>query len=197
MKKLSLISILVLLLAGGCDIFKQVDQMKAFSKCEFRLKSLVDAKLAGVAVQNIKSINDISMLDVAKITSAYSKGSLPLEFTLNVEVRNPNKQAAAMNKLDWILQIDSKEMLNGTVNQRTDVAPNGGTATLPMKMSVDLKKVVADGQAKDIAGYAFNLSDQTNKPTRVTLKAKPSIMVAGVAMKYPGYFTVSNDFVSQ
>jgi len=190
--------IILCAILASCGVKKQIDKMSTFSKCEFRLLSLVDAKLAGVDVQNVKSISDINMINMTQLSAAYAKGALPLDFTLNVEVKNPNPKPAGMTMLDWILLIDNKEMLNGVLKQRVDIAPNGGTAVLPVKMSMDLRKVIQSGQLQEVINIAFNLAGASNKPSqKVRLKVKPTINVGGIAIKYPGYFTVSDTFTAQ
>ena len=58
---------------NSCDILDQAQQAVMLSKCEFRLSTLTNAKLAGVNVQQIKSYKDLSVPDAAKIASAYAK----------------------------------------------------------------------------------------------------------------------------
>ena len=131
---------LVIFLFSGCFLAEQLNEMNAFSKCDFRLKSVNNLKLASVNIQNIKNLSNLNILNAAKIATAYSSGQFPLEFILNVEVRNPNPTNAAMNKLDWILLIDDLEMVSGINNQRVNVSPNGGVSTLPLSIIFEANK---------------------------------------------------------
>jgi len=195
MKVKSLIIILfTVVIIQGCDIINQVNQMATFAKCDFRLNTIQNLSLGGVNIQAIKNFSDINLLDAAKLTAALANGSLPLTFTLNVDVKNPNSSSAAMNKLDWILLIDDIEMVRGINNQRVEIGPNGGISTLPLAISTDLKKVLTGKSTDAILNFGFNLAGVGNKPTRVTLKAKPSIMVANQSISYPGYINVNNEF---
>jgi len=180
----------------SCDIFQQVEQMANFAKCNFRLKSVNNTELAGINVQQIKSISDLGFIDAGMITAALASGNLPLSFTLNVEVQNPNSESAAMNKLDWILLIDDIEMIRGTNNERVQVAPNGGVSILPLQMSFDLLDVLSGESGEAILNFGFNIAGVGGKPTRVTLKAKPTIMVGGQSISYPGYISIKNEFTS-
>ncbi|HLN53931.1 MAG TPA: hypothetical protein VK212_09515 [Lentimicrobium sp.] len=181
---------------SSCDILDQAAQVAMLSKCQFRLSTLTNAKLAGVNVQNIDSYNDLSALDVAKIGAAYATGSLPLTFTLNVDIKNPNTRSAGMSKLDWILLIDDVERLNGVVEKSVTIPANGGVATLPMDLKIDLMKVVEAKNLESLANFAMNLAGYGNKPTRVTMKAKPTINVGTSSIAYPGYITVGTEFTS-
>jgi len=176
---------------------KQLQELTNLTKCDFRLKTVDNIQLAGVNVQNIKNVNQISIIDVAKLTTAFLSKNLPLSFNLNVEARNPNPKQAAMTALDWILLIDDIEMTRGIINQRYAVPANGGITTIPMNMNFNLFQVL-NGRAKDaMINFSLNLSGQGNAPTRIALKAKPTIMLGNYPLQYPGYITVRNTFTSK
>ncbi|HLO90818.1 MAG TPA: hypothetical protein VK172_06580 [Lentimicrobium sp.] len=195
MKKLTFLLVLTTaFIMNSCDILEQASQMAMLTKCQFRLSTLTNAKIAGVGVQNKNSYKDFSVLDVAKVTGAYATGSLPLTFTLNVEAKNPNAKPAGMSKLDWILLIDDLEVLTGITEQKISIPANGGTATLPMEMKVDLMKVIESRNIESLANFGMNLAGAGNKPTRVSLKAKPTIYVGGTPIAYPDYITIQTEF---
>jgi len=192
-KKLSVIIILAItIVAASC---LQLQQMQNMTKCEFRIKNVENIQLASIDIQNKKSYQDLSILDAAKITSAVAGGTLPLDLRLNVDVKNPNSTTAAMNKLEWILMIDDTQMLNGVSNKRVEIAPNA-TSTLPLDMRVDLKEVLSGESGSSLLNFAFNLADAGGAPTRITLKAKPTIMVGSIPLTYPGYINIKKDFTS-
>src|SRR5260221_2884638 len=93
----------------GCSILKQYGQMATFSKCEFRLESVEGTTLGGIPIQGVTQVSDLGFVNLAKLQTLLSGGTLPLEFTLNIEVKNPNSSVAAMNKLAWILYLDDNE----------------------------------------------------------------------------------------
>ena len=179
---------------NSCDILDQASQMALLAKCEFRLGSLTNTQLAGVNVQNYNSYKDLKFTDVAKVTAAYATGSMPLSFTLNVDIKNPNTRAAGMSKLDWILLIDGAEKLSGVTEERITIPANGGIATLPMNLSFDLLKVIDAANVESLANLAMNLAGAGNKPTRVALKAKPTIYVGTTPITYPNYLMVETEF---
>ena len=168
--------------------------MANFAKCDFRLNTVDNIRLAGVNVQKVKNLSEINILDVAKITAALVNNTLPLSLTLNYDVRNPNKQKAVMNAMAWIFYIDNVEMTRGQMNQRVEVMPNNGIATMPLQLSVDLKKVLTGRSLDAVKNFGLNLAGAGNKPTRITLKVKPTIVVSGMSIIYPDYITVSNNF---
>lgn len=185
---------LLSLALAGCEPLAQIQQLKTFSRCEFRLASVADTALAGVAIHGRHGPNELSALDAFAVGRALKAKTLPLTFTLNVEARNPNGEPAAMNKLAWILLVDGRELTSGLLDRRVEVAPNGGVAPVPLAIAVDLKQVLAGESLQNLANLAFNVAGLGERPTRITLKAKPSILVAGQLLDYPGYLDVSVEF---
>ena len=199
MKKINAFAAILMTLTflAGCDVLEQARQVAMLAKCEFKLKSVDQLRLAGVNIQQVKKLSDLNMMDAAKITTAaLSGGSLPLNFTLNVEARNPNATTAGMTRLDWILFIDDIQMVSGVNEQRVQIPGNGGTGILPLTIGIDLKQALKGKSGDAIANFGLNLAGAGNKPTRITLKAKPTIMVGSQTIAYPGYLTIQNEFTS-
>jgi hypothetical protein len=172
---------------------QQTSEMKNFSKCDFRLESVTNMQLAGVIIQDAASMADLGIMDYAKISSTLASGTLPLIFDLNVQARNPNSGTAAMNKLDWILLIDDVEMTRGILNQRVEILPNT-ISTFPLAMKFDLVKALSGESGNALLNFAFNLSGSGEKPTHITLKAKPTIYVGSTPLEYPGYVRITQEF---
>ena len=182
------------LFLSSCGLFEQVGQMATLTKCDFKLKSVQKLTLAGVNIQEIKSISDLGLIDAGVITAALAGGQLPLSFTLNVEAKNPNDQMAAMNRLDWILFIDGIEMVQGVLSERVQIPANGGTSVIPLYMNMDLKEILSGKSIESIINFGFNLAGMGGEPTRVTLKAKPTILVGSKEITYPGYLSITTKY---
>jgi LEA14-like dessication related protein len=188
--------VVLALVLFSCDVLQQAQELYAFSKCKFRLNTINNITVAGVNVQEIDQFSDLNFMDAAKLTAAVLQNKMPLDFILDVETKNPNNKSAALNKLDWILFIDDIEMTRGTTNQRVEIPANGGVAGLPLHINVDLFKALS-GETKDaILNFGMNLAGQGDKPTRVMIKAKPTVYVGGKNINYPGYINIKNDFTS-
>ncbi len=194
MKKLIIALCLAVLFSAGC---KQIQQALTLAKCDFRLKDVKETSLAGVDVQSIESWTSMGFMDIAKLTGAFASGSMPLKFKLNIEVRNPNSEKAALNRLDWMLLLDQTQMAEGTTNQRVEVEPNGGVSTMTLDISSDLKKILSGQSLESIANLVLNMADAGGKPSKLTLKAKPYISIGKSTIAYPGYINIKTEFTSE
>ena len=110
--------------------------------------------------------------------------------------KNPNASPAGMNQFDWILAIDNRDLLTGVVSQPVQIGANGGIATIPLGISLDLVKLFKNQSLDNISKIVFGLVGQNDTPVRITLRLKPTIYVNNVAIQYPDYINVSTNFTS-
>ncbi len=183
----------ILLVIPACSIIQQTSEISAFAKCEFRIESARNIKLAGISVQDKQSLSDLSIMELAKIGSALTEGVLPLNFDLNIQIMNPNPKLAAMNRIEWTLIIDDIEMTSGVLNQRVEIQADSVTE-LPVAMSLDLMKSLNGKSGDALINFAMNMAGSGSKPTRIKLKAKPTILIGTTPMDYPGYITIKEEF---
>lgn len=184
--------ILAAVFGYGCQSLRQI---RNFTQCAFRLESMSRFTAAGVDFSGKHSLSDFNFSDAAKITAALS-GNNPFifGFTANVEVKNPNPEPASVTRLDWILAVDGKDLLEGAIDTPVRVAPNGGVAVMPVSINLDLKKIFADQGRDALLAFAFDTVTKGNNSTRVALKVKPYVDIAGFLVPYPGYIAVKKDF---
>jgi hypothetical protein len=199
--KRSVILILTFLLTSAlyqsCDVVNQATQAVNLANCEFRIASVTDITLAGVDVDHITNVKQLTWLDAQKLMIALTKSTLPLNFKINIDAKNPNGAAAGVNKLDYIVFIDDTQMTSGTFDQPISIPPDNGTAMIPMQMTVDLKQVLQGKSADALLNFAMNLSGTGGKTTRFKVKLKPYIMINGSPLSYPGYITVKTEFTGK
>ncbi|MGE5425012.1 MAG: LEA type 2 family protein [Syntrophothermus sp.] len=196
MKKVIAFSTLMILsiVISSCTVTNQISQMAALALCDFRINSVSNVTLAGVNVQTIRSLQDLSIGDAARLMTAAASGSFPLAMQVNIDVKNPNGTAAGMNRMEWILFIDDIQMTSGVVNQSLYVPANNGVASLPIGVAVDLKKVLQGKSLDALVNFGLNLSGNGNKPTRLLTKIKPTILIGQTQLAYPGYINVRTEF---
>lgn len=178
---------------NSCHFLKEIS---ALGKCEFRLSTLEDPVIAGVDVSQVRSFTDLNLADMGIISASILKGDLPLSFTLNVEVRNPNPAMAALNGLEYLTFIDDVEVARGQLDRRVEIPANGGISAIPLRLTTDLIDILKKDSRQALVNFGLNLADAGKRPTRVSLKIKPVILVGAMEINYPGYFTVKHDFTS-
>lgn len=181
----------------SCSVLEQANEMKNFAKCEFRLKNVQDVTLAGVDVTDVDQFSDLSYSEATNITMTAVKGKLPLYFILNVEVRNPNPEKASMSRFLWDLFIDDIKITSGKVIKDVKVPPDGGIAVMPIEVGIDLFEVLTGESADAVANFAINLSGGGGTPSRIKLRAKPTVYIGTTQVKYPGFFTIEEEFVAE
>ncbi len=150
--------------------------------------------LAGVNVQNVQSFSDLDFAETTQITTSLMSGKLPLTFTLNIEIQNPNQEEALMNELEWILFIDDAEITNGTIDKKIEISP-GGINVLPVGLNLDLLELLSGESSQSMMNFGLNLSGNGGTPSRMKLKIKPSIYISGKRISYPGYISIEDEFV--
>ena len=179
-------------LTFSCDVAQQVMGTYQLTQCKYDYKSISGLTLAGINFQNVNGLASLNPLNLANLTSAFSSknGSLPLNFTLNLGISNPNTQAAIINGLGYILEIDGREMTTGTVNQQLQIA-GGQSNVLPINMAFDLKKALSGESLESLKKIAFNFAGIGNEPSNVTVRIKPSFKVGNQIIAAPNYIPVS------
>ena len=185
MKKIAL----AILLAGGlifasCDLLTQLTSVANLTNCEFNLKNVSNVTVAGVNVKNLTSGN-LSATDVVKLVAAYQSKQVPLSMNLNVDVKNPTKQQAAMTAMDWILAIDGTDVANGVNNRSFTIRPST-TTTVPLGVNTDLGKLFSSKGVEALKNFASSFtSDGTS--SKVGLRIRPSLSVGSSQIPFPNY----------
>ena len=189
-------TLIISFLFSSCSILDQSKEMKTFTKCMFRLVDVQDVVLAGVDVQDVQSFSDLSFTEASALSMSALTGKLPLGLTVNIEIKNPNPEQASMTDMYWILLVDDIEITEGKVGQKV-VVPPGGSTIMPVDVQVDLFKIMTGESADAVMNFGLNLAGSGNAPSRVKLKIKPYINIAMTRIKYPGFFTIEEEFVSE
>lgn len=185
-----------LTLTDCAGLNRQKEEGKNFQNCNFALQSIEQATLGGVDVTAVRSAADLSPADRARLLAAYATGSLPLNMRVNLQVTNPNSELAALNALDYKVLVDGSEITTGATSQRVEV-PANSTTTVTLPITADARKVVANGGAEALGGFALGLADRNRQPTRVTIAVRPSVKILGATIKSPNYITIDKDVTAR
>jgi hypothetical protein len=197
-KRLWLISALFLVVfafSGCASVMQQLNGMATLTKCQFRLASVEGTTLAGISLQGDAS--QMGVMSLLKLQETFATGTLPLRFTLYVEVKNPNTSAAGMSQMEWTLYMDGNPLTNGVLVKSVSIAPNNGVGVLPVEVQLDLKKALSGKNLDSMINLAKNVAGEGTQPTRLTMQVKPSMKVGRQELQYPGYIKVTHEFASK
>ena len=189
MKKITLVLIAAgAMMFSSCDIFNQLASDVAgvanLRNCEFHLKNVNNVSVAGVNVKNLTQ-GQLSATDVVKLVAAYQTKKVPLAMNVNVNVKNPTTTQAAMTALDWILDIEGKDMASGVNSQRYTILPST-TTTVPLGVSTDLGDLFSKQGVEKLKSFASSFTKEGTS-SKVGLRVKPNINVAGTQVPFPNY----------
>lgn len=177
----------------SCRTFRE---LKALTKCEFRNKDFARLEVGGLNLLQYQDLSQINLLEAGKLALQMAKQpEVPMFITFNVEVRNSHEKLAALEKLDWILEVDKRDIVSGTSVDRFEVPPMG-TNTLPIQTSFDLKKILSKTSLDGIFALVKGLNGTNEEDTRIRLKIKPRFRIAGARIGYPGYIKIGKTFES-
>ncbi len=171
---------------GGCATLQR---MAALRSVDFDLAGVRHARLAGVDITRIRSYQDLGAVDLGRIALAASRGQVPLDFTLDVRAANPAENGtAAMTRFAWSLLLNDRETVSGVVDSAVTL-PSGQTVIVPIPVRVDLRQFF-DGPAQGLVDLAASIAGLSADPTKIALRAQPTISTPVGPITYPGPITV-------
>ncbi|MDR1762704.1 MAG: LEA type 2 family protein [Dysgonamonadaceae bacterium] len=176
----------------SCDIAQQLAGTLNMTQCKYDYNSISAVSLAGINL-NASSLTSLNPLTLANLYSQLSSptGSLPISFTLNVDVSNPSATVASLSGLSYALQVEDVELTQGTMSQRFQVDA-GGKTVLPISMAFDLKQAMSGKSADAIKNLALGIAGiGGGQETKVTLNLKPSFLLGNQVISSPAYIPVS------
>lgn len=184
-------AIAVSVMTASCAVFdnvmKQIGGLANLANCTYNLKNVSDIYVAGVSVKNVSNGN-ISVADVASLTTALLQKKVPLTMSVNVNVTNPTDKAAALTTMDWICEIDGREMVSGTTSKAYNISPNA-TTTVALPVSTDIYSLFSQGGINALKTFVQSFTgDGTN--SSIKMKIKPSVNVGGVNIPSPQFITL-------
>ncbi|HXY68159.1 MAG TPA: hypothetical protein VEH62_01835 [Gemmatimonadales bacterium] len=172
---------------AGCATIRQ---LTALRRVDFSIAGVEDGRLAGVELRRIAAYDDLGPLDVGRIALAVTRRDVPLDFRVMVRADNPadNGTAATVVKLAWTLLLDDRETIHGVLDTAVTIPP-GETATIPLPMRVNLREFF-DGPARSLVDLAASVAGLGSRPTRIAVRAVPTIDTPLGPITYPSPITI-------
>ena len=194
--RLSLVTLAMLSLS--CTQLQQLqDSLTSVSRIKFKLDSVNNFELMGVALSNKAKISDFKLVEGARLAAAFAQGRFPASFTLNVAAINPNdgregryKSVATLTSFAWTMIIDNTTTINGNITDPITIPGTGEQSIIPLRMDLDLGQFFKDKGYESVANLALALGGVNGSPSRIQLKAKPRIKTDFGDINYPGEITI-------
>jgi len=190
MKKIFLISVLLMFTITSCSIYETITNL---SRLQFKLGGVNNFNVNGIDISNKSKLSDFSPLEIINLSSIVTSGTLPISFTLNVEAKNPNDGTGGYSKTDanlksfpWHLQIDSKETISGNIASPVTVPGTGEISTIPIQINLDLMQFIESQGYESLLNLVLALGGQQGSAARLTMFADPTVSTVLGDINYPG-----------
>lgn len=185
------ISLSLALMLSGCQAFQNMlSSMYNLVNCDYNYNSISNLSMSGINMS--KGLTPLMIPTVLSIIEGKAS-SIPLDFTLNLDVKNPNNGTAAFQALKYIISIDDIEVTNGNFNQAFSVGA-GESKVLPMNIGLDIAKLMQNNSRSSIQTIFLNFLGLGDKASEVTVQLKPSFKVGEQTFTSPVYIPVSFSF---
>lgn len=181
------IAIALAMAVSSCEVARQAQSVYNMVNCKYTYRSMTDLSVAGIRPANM------SVLDAPRILNLLTGNaqSLPVGFTLNLDVHNPNATDAVLNGLDYVLSVDGIDFTAGTFDHQLAV-PSGGTGVLPLAMLFDVATLLRGETQQTTVKMVRNLIGMGGgEASNITLNIRPSFMVSGYKVTSPIFIPIS------
>lgn len=196
MKKIILVCLTAIIIQS-CGINKQAQQIKALEKCTYKIISADNISVAGADITKLLGSKNISMSSLPGLALGMLRKDIPLRANLNMEITNPTGSNAAINEFEYKILINNEELATGFVNQQVTIDA-GQSTRVPVAVNANVYSLFSNGKVMDDVMKFFQAKDSGQEQKgMVTLKIKPSFMVGGTLVKYPGFITIDKEISSK
>ncbi len=186
---LLMIPALCLSLLSGCSSVRGV---KNFSNCQFNYKDVTNIRLASIDVSHIRSPKDLSYVDLLQLIPAFKDKSLGLNMNVNINVTNPSSNVAKLEGVDYIVWVDEREVLSGSMDKKISIGSNQ-TEVLSIPVSVNLLNMATFSTMDALLEFAIGLVTDNPDASRMKVSLKPYFNIGNKNVKMPFYITVGGD----
>lgn len=183
---------LLAIIVSSCDVSKQFKQTKAFEKCKYEIKSADSLYLANVNVMETLKSGNFDIIKSPRLVFALLRKNVPLEGNINLEIKNPTPDLAAIRQFEYKLLIKDQEIANGFVDQTISVAPNGAQTIVPIKINSNIYGFLSDSGTQRAILDFFD-GNSNSKKSVLTIKIRPTIGLGNKEIKFPGYITINKE----
>jgi len=170
-----------------------LNQLKRFGKCDFELKRIENIRIANIDVTNIKSFSDFTYKDAARLGEVFLTKKIPLNFTFVVEITNKSRKKAVLEKLDYIVIAEKKEVAIGKIEQRIELGSKNVPTLFNIPTELDIVNFFQKPNMKDNVILALRLISSDNIYNDIELKVKPYIRVGTQFVSAPHFVSIKKN----
>ena len=178
----------VMLMLSGCTALQTgISNAYNLANCDYKYKSV-----SNITISDINVSNGLSPLMIPKVLLLLSgnTSSIPMDMTINLDVKNPNSGTAAFQALSYIISIDDIQFTTGNFRQPFSVGA-GETKSLPMTIGFDIAELIKSNSGPAIEKIAKNIIGIGSETSRVTVQLKPSFKVGEQTFTSPLYIPLT------
>lgn len=162
-----------------------LQSLAALGQVDWELDRVSGIRLAGVQVDQVRSYEDLSLLDATRIGAALSGGRLPLDLNLHMVADNPDDNPdARLLELEWTLFLRDRETVSGQLDREISL-PAGERTDIAMLVELDLLEFF-DGPQRDLVDVALSLAGAGGEPVDLRIEILPTIQTPVGPLRHPG-----------
>ena len=177
----------IVLMQSGCVTLQNAYNL---ANCDYKYHSISNLVISDVNISN--GLTPLMIPSVLAILSG-NASSIPLNFTINLNVNNPNSGTAAFQSMKYIISIDDIQFTTGDLQQAFNVDA-GETKILPMGIGVDIMDLMKNNSRSAVENIAKNFLGLSNTASKVTIQLKPSFKVGQQTFTSPVFIPVNFTF---
>jgi hypothetical protein len=172
---------------AGCGPMRGLDALR---HVDFELDRVTDVRLAGIPVRDVRSPDDLTTDQGARLAAAALAGNLPLECNVIVRATNPasNAVTAELLRMDWTLLLNGRKAAAGVLDRRYSIPP-GDAVAVPVHVALDLEDLLRH-HGPNLIALALGLAGESSSPVDVSLRVVPLIDTPLGTMRFPAPITI-------
>ncbi|MCQ2227353.1 MAG: LEA type 2 family protein [Bacteroidales bacterium] len=167
----------------GCGSVRRATAMK---DCNYKFKSIGNISFMGKGQS--------AAMGILGVLTGFVPEEMPLDFTLYLNVENPNDSRAAVESLEYSVDVDGVEFAKGKTD--TDFSVDGNsTAVLALPISTDIRRIMNTEHRKAMANVVRNMIGvKADNVSSVRVKIKPSVRIKRSTIKSPVFIPITFEY---
>ena len=182
----------------SCTTLQQIGEaLMNLKRLQFKLGGVTNFRLAGIYINQVSSLSDLSPGDGIKLFNAFRKKAFPAEFVIEVLALNPNdgtggsqKTVSTLSSLESRLLIDGEPTVIGNIDRPIEIPGTGQASVIPIRMTIDLYEFFGNKGYEEIIRLALAMGGKQGSTSRISLDALPRVSTPYGEIEYPGRITI-------